>query len=54
MYDRKAGLLYLNPGAAGYYGFHKYMTAVRFSIDGKEIHDMELIELGERKRIPVI
>jgi len=54
MYDRKAGLLYLNPGAAGYNGFHKYMTVVRFSIDGKEIHDMELIELGERGRVKVI
>jgi uncharacterized protein len=51
MYDRKAGLLYLNPGAAGYSGFHKYMTALRFSIDGKDIHDMELIELGERGKI---
>jgi len=54
MYDRKAGLLYLNPGAAGYNGFHKYMTVIRFSIDGKEIHDMELIEMGERGRLRVI
>jgi putative phosphoesterase len=54
MYDRKAGLLYLNPGAAGYNGFHKYMTAIRFQVDGKEIHDMELIELGERGRVMVI
>jgi putative phosphoesterase len=54
MYDRKAGLLYLNPGASGYNGFHKYMTVVRFSIDGKKIHDMELIELGERGRVQVI
>ncbi|MBK8883010.1 MAG: metallophosphoesterase family protein [Bacteroidales bacterium] len=53
MYDRKAGLLYLNPGAAGYNGFHRYMTAIRFCIDGKDIHDMELIELGERGRHPV-
>jgi len=51
MYDKKAGFLYINPGAAGYNGFHKYMTAVRFQINGKEIHDMELIELGERGRI---
>ncbi len=54
MYDNKAGLLYLNPGAAGYNGFHKFMTAIRFSIDGKDIHDMELIELGERGRHDVI
>jgi putative phosphoesterase len=48
MYDKKAGFLYLNPGAAGYNGFHQFMTAVRFQIDGKDIHDMEVIELGER------
>jgi len=48
MYDKKAALLYVNPGAAGYHGFHKFMTAIRFEIDGKNIHDMELIELGER------
>jgi uncharacterized protein len=48
MFDKKAGFLYINPGAAGYNGFHKYMTAVRFQIDGKSIHDLEMIELGER------
>jgi uncharacterized protein len=51
MYDKKAGFLFINPGAAGYNGFHKYMTAIRFQIDGKDIHDMELIELGERGRV---
>ena len=50
MYDKKAGFLYVNPGAAGYTGFHRYMTAVRFQIDGKNIHDLELIELGERHK----
>jgi uncharacterized protein len=53
IYDKKAGFLYINPGAAGYIGFHKYMTAIRFQIDGKNIHDMELIELGERGKFPV-
>lgn len=48
MYDKKYDFLYLNPGAAGYNGFHKYMTAARFVIDGSDIKDMELIELGER------
>jgi putative phosphoesterase len=51
IYDKGAGLLYINPGAAGYTGFHKYMTAIRFNIDGKDIHDLELIELGERGKI---
>jgi putative phosphoesterase len=48
MYDKKEELLYVNPGAAGYIGFHKYMTAIRFRITGSRIHDMELMELGER------
>ena len=51
MYDKKAGLLYVNPGAAGYNGFHKYMTAIRFQIDGKDIHDLELIEMGMRAKV---
>ena len=50
-YDKKAGFLYINPGAAGYSGFHKYITAIRFQIDGKKIHDLELIELGERGKV---
>ncbi|HEX2974803.1 MAG TPA: metallophosphoesterase family protein [Bacteroidales bacterium] len=48
MRDQKKGFLYVNPGAAGYTGFHKFMTAVRFSIDDGNIHGMELIELGLR------
>lgn len=51
MYDHKMGFLFVNPGAAGYNGFHKYMTILKFQIDGKDIHDMNLIELGERGRI---
>lgn len=51
IFDKRTGSLYINPGAAGYFGFHKYMTAVRFQIDGRNIHDMELIEMGERGRV---
>jgi putative phosphoesterase len=53
MFDKKAGFLYVNPGAAGYNGFHKFMTAIRFQIDGKNIHNMELIELGERGKLTI-
>jgi len=53
IYDKKNGFLYVNPGAAGYNGFHKYMTAIRFQIDGSRIHDLELIELGERGKIVI-
>jgi putative phosphoesterase len=54
MFDKKGGFLYINPGAAGYNGFHKYMTAIRFQIDGKKIHSLELIELGERAKVPIL
>ncbi|MDO5608734.1 MAG: metallophosphoesterase family protein [Capnocytophaga sp.] len=48
MYDPKFQLLHLNPGAAGQYGWHKKRTMLRFEIDGKEIKNMEIIELGEK------
>ncbi len=51
MYDKKGGFLFINPGAAGYIGFHKIMTAIRFRIEGKNIRDLEVIELGERGRV---
>jgi uncharacterized protein len=49
--DPKGGFLYINPGAAGYQGFHKYMTIVTLYIDGSRIHDFKLIELGERGKV---
>ena len=44
-------MLYLNPGAAGNHGFHHMKTIVRFEIIGKEIKNMEVIELGKRGAI---
>ena len=41
-------LLYLNPGAAGNHGFHHIKTIVRFEVIGKEIKNLEVIELGKR------
>ena len=38
----------MNPGAAGIYGFHKMRTMLRFKIEGKEIKDLEVIELGDK------
>jgi putative phosphoesterase len=46
--DSKTGLLHINPGAAGRNGFHKVRTAIRFTIDGREIKDLDVIELGKR------
>ena len=48
MYDKQLSLLHMNPGAAGKNGFHKVRTLLRFSIDGQEIKDLEVIELGKR------
>lgn len=47
LYDKTLGCLHVNPGAAGISGFHKVRTLVRFTIDGEEIKDLEVIELGE-------
>lgn len=44
IYDKKLGLLHLNPGAAGSKGFHKIQTAMRFVIDGDNIRDLEVWE----------
>lgn len=48
MYDKDLGLLHMNPGACGKHGFHQVRTLLRFTIDGKEIKDLEVIELGKR------
>ncbi|NVN96144.1 MAG: metallophosphoesterase family protein [Bacteroidetes bacterium] len=45
MFDQKNQLLHINPGAAGKYGFHRVITLVRFTIDGKDIKDLEIMEL---------
>ena len=46
-FDKTINCLHINPGAAGISGFHKVRTLVRFSIDGSEIKDLEVIELAE-------
>lgn len=47
MYDRKYNCLHINPGAAGNYGFHTVRTLICFTIDGKDIKDLEVVELKE-------
>lgn len=46
IYDRELGLLHVNPGAAGQQGWHKKRTLVRLVIDGEDMRDCEIIELG--------
>lgn len=49
IYDPIYDMLHINPGAAGCYGFHNVRTAIRFTIDGSEMRDME-IGNWERKK----
>lgn len=48
MKDDKYGHLHMNPGAAGMQGFHKTKTLLRFVIDGSNIQNLEVVELGKR------
>lgn len=48
MYDEKYKLLHMNPGAAGKHGFHQVKTLLRFAIEGNQVKDLEVIELGKR------
>ncbi len=47
-WDKKLDLLHMNPGACGKHGFHQVRTMLRFVIDGAEIRDLEIVELGKR------
>ncbi|MEP2278335.1 metallophosphoesterase family protein [Maribacter sp.] len=48
MMDKKLGVLHMNPGACGKHGFHQVRTMLRFVIEGDNIKDLEVIELGKR------
>jgi putative phosphoesterase len=48
-----AGVLHLNPGAAGRQGWHTVRTLMRFSLIQGTIQDLVLIELGARLKPPV-
>lgn len=45
IYDKKFDLLHINPGAIGKSGFHNIRTATRFTINGSEIKDLEILEI---------
>ncbi len=48
MMDKKLQVLHMNPGACGKHGFHHVRTMLRFEIDGKDIKNLEVVELGKR------
>ncbi len=51
-YDKNNNILFMNPGAAGRHGFHKKRTMIRFEINQDKIENMEIIELGNRSKLP--
>ena len=48
IYDKKINCLHMNPGAAGRQGWQKTRTLIRFAIEGEDIKNCEVIELGAR------
>ena len=52
MPDRHFNLLHINPGAAGNSGIHQVKTAVRLTIDGRDIKDLDIWQ-AERSRMPL-
>jgi putative phosphoesterase len=48
IFDEKLNCLHINPGAAGRQGWHVVRTIIRLVIDGDNMRDCEVIELGKR------
>ncbi len=48
-YDRQLHLLHINPGAAGLQGWHQVRTLVRFTVEGSNFRDLEVIEIPRPK-----
>jgi putative phosphoesterase len=44
-YDKEINTLHINPGSAGRYGAQSVPTLIRFEIEGKDIRNLEVIEL---------
>lgn len=49
MPDTELGLIHINPGAAGCHGWQKVRTLLRLTVDGDQIRDLEVIELGKAR-----
>ena len=48
MYDPARECLFINPGAAGRHGWHKVRTLITLVIDGANMRDCNVTELGTR------
>ncbi len=49
MHDKKLDILHMNPGAIGNYGWHKVKTILAFTVNGKEIKDLRVIEFPRNR-----
>jgi putative phosphoesterase len=49
MHDKKRKLLHMNPGAIGDFGIHKVKTILCFTIKGREIKDLKVVEFPRSK-----
>lgn len=52
MFDQQYDLLHINPGAAGNYGWHKSITAVRLVIEGEQMKDLEILDIPRKLHLP--
>lgn len=48
IYDKHFNHLHINPGAAGNNGFHHVRTLIHLKIDGSDMKDLKVVELGPR------
>ena len=48
IYDDTLKCLHINPGAAGREGWQVMRTIMRFTVEGADIRDCEIIKLGKR------
>lgn len=46
IHDPALNCLHMNPGAAGKQGWHKVRTLIRFTVDGSDIRDCEVVEMA--------
>ncbi|MFT4023557.1 MAG: metallophosphoesterase family protein [Flavihumibacter sp.] len=49
-FDPALQCLHINPGAAGHHGWHTVRTLVKFTVDGDQVKDCQVVEMGRRGR----
>ena len=45
MYDKRLGMMTMNPGAAGTYGWQKVRTLLRLTVDRGRVSGLEVVEM---------